>query len=83
MEEYIIIGVRISDRLQNAASVQKILTDYGCNIKTRVGIHEASDGVCATNGVLLLQIYGGEAIADAMLAKLAQIKGINAKKMVI
>ena len=83
MEEYIIIGVRISNRLKNAAPVQKVLTDYGCNIKTRVGLHEASDGVCATNGVLLLQIYGGEAVADEMLAKLAQIKGINAKKMVI
>ena len=83
MEEYIIIGVRISNRLKNAAPVQKVLTDYGCNIKTRVGLHEASDGVSATNGVLLLQIYGGEAVADEMLAKLAKVEGINAKKMVI
>lgn len=83
MEEYVIIGVRITDRLKNATPVQKILTDHGCNIKTRLGLHEASDGVCATNGVLLLQIYGGEAVADEMLGKLAQIEGINARKMVI
>lgn len=83
MEQYIIIGVRVSDRLKHAGAVQKVLTDYGCNIKTRLGLHEASQGVCATNGVLLLQIYGGEKVADEMLAKLSAIEGINAKKMVI
>jgi hypothetical protein len=34
---HIILGIHVSDRLKNAVEVQKVFTEYGCNIKTRIG----------------------------------------------
>ena len=39
-DEHIILGIHITDRLKNAVDVQKVFTEYGCNIKTRVGLHD-------------------------------------------
>ena len=30
--EHIIVGIHVTDRLKNAGDVQKIFTQYGCNI---------------------------------------------------
>ena len=42
-----IIGIKISNRLESAISVQEILTKYGCAIKTRIGLHEEINGQCS------------------------------------
>ena len=39
-DQHIILGVHITDRLKNAVEVQKVFTEYGCNIKTRIGLHD-------------------------------------------
>ena len=38
-----IIGIKINDRIKEAGKVQQVLTDYGCSIKTRLGLHEVTD----------------------------------------
>ena len=42
-DQHIILGIHISDRLKNAVDVQKVFTEYGCNIKTRIGLHDANE----------------------------------------
>lgn len=79
---YVVIGIHISDRMTNASSVQEILTEYGCNIKTRLGLHDASEDSCAPGGLMLLQITGGEDKADEIIHRLSLLKSIKAKKMV-
>ena len=51
-----IIGIHLKDRSQEAAALQEILTHYGCSIKTRIGLHDASEGQCAPGGVILLEV---------------------------
>ena len=74
-----ILGVHVAQRTRHTAKVQKILSDYGCSIRTRLGLHEAGDGFCSPNGLILLEVVNQAAeLADA----LAQVPGVSVKKMV-
>lgn len=81
MEKHIILGVHITDRLKKAAEVQKLLSEYGCNIKTRLGLHEVHNA-CSPSGLLLLEMYGDDTICFELADKLAAIEGIEVQRMV-
>ena len=74
-----ILGIHVAQRTKHTAKVQKILTDYGCSIRTRIGLHEATEGVCSPNGLILLEVVSR--VAD-LTAALGQVPGVTVKKMV-
>jgi len=82
MDKHIILGVHVTDRLRRASDVQKLLTEYGCNIKTRLGLHEVNGDFCATNGLLILELVGDEAKCHSLADQLGSIEGIDVQKMV-
>ncbi len=53
-----IIGVHITDRVKNVPSVQAVLTEFGCFIKTRLGLHDISNDSCSPNGLLIVELLG-------------------------
>ncbi len=81
-EAHIILGVHITDRAKRAGEVQQLFTEYGCSIKTRLGLHEANQKVCSPNGLILLEMAGGKKDALALAKKLARIKGVEVQKMI-
>ena len=81
MDKHIILGVHIHNRGENAVRVQQLLTEYGCHIKTRLGLHEVGGGSCSNGGVLLLELVGDEARCGELGAKLAAIGGVDVQKM--
>ena len=82
MEKRIVLGVQVTNRVEKVLDVQKILTEYGCNIRTRLGLHEVSNKVCSSSGLLILDTFGEEADVLAMEKKLKKIKGLVVRKMV-
>jgi len=74
-----ILGVHVAHRSKHTARVQKILTEYGCSIRTRVGLHGAGDGVCSPNGLIVLEVIDS---VPALAKALAAVPGVNVKKMV-
>ncbi len=82
MSKRIVLGVQITKRVQNVPAVQAVLTEYGCNIRTRLGLHEVTEAICSTVGLLLLDTYGDEKQILDMEAKLKGIKGVVVQKMV-
>jgi hypothetical protein len=82
MAKRTILGVQVTNRLERAQDVQQVLTEYGCNIKTRLGLHEVSGSECSTVGLLIVETYGDRAEIQQMEAKLKKIKGLVVKKMV-
>ena len=74
-----ILGVHVAQRTKHTAKVQKILTDYGCSIRTRIGLHEAGGGFCSPSGLILLEVVDR---AGALAAALAKVPGVSVKKMV-
>lgn len=82
MAKRIILGVQVTNRVENVLDVQKILTEYGCNIKTRLGMHEVTESICSNVGLLIIETYGAEADIIRMEAKLREIKGLVVGKMI-
>lgn len=82
MQSHIIMGVHVTERMKNAVDVQRLFTEYGCNIKTRLGLHEVDGTTCAAGGVVLLELVGDEKDCLALGEKLAAIPGIEVQKMV-
>ncbi len=79
---HIILGVHISSRNVNAVKIQELLTQYGCNIKTRLGLHHVHEDVCSTCGLMLLHMCGDENTCLELGEKLNALPGIIVKKMV-
>lgn len=51
----IIMGIQLKDRHEKAKDLQDILTQYGCYIKTRLGVHNASKNACSEKGLIILE----------------------------
>ena len=81
-DDHIILGVHVTNRLKNAVDVQKVFTEYGCNIRTRVGLHDVDANVCSPSGVVLIEFFGADDEAAAMMAKLNEVEGVLVQKMV-
>ena len=79
----LIIGVNIPSFAKSSGEVQKVFSEYGCSIRTRLGLHDVAEGVCSTNGVILVEFVSGEKMADEMIAKLMTANpDLEIKKMV-
>ncbi len=81
MEEKRILGVLITDRKKEAGEVQKVLTKFGYSIKTRLGLHEASDETYSNEGLILLELTGEAKDMDKLEKELESIEGTQTKKM--
>ena len=82
MKKHLIFGVHITNRVKHVPEVQKVLTEFGCSIKTRLGLHETSAEVCSPNGLILLEMVGEDKAATRMARKLRAITGVEVQKMV-
>lgn len=81
-DEHVVLGIHIQNRVKDAPEVQKILTSYGCNIKTRIGLHEVSDNYCAGSGVVILEMVGDPAKYKELSDRLNAFEGVEVKQMV-
>ncbi|MGM0445454.1 MAG: hypothetical protein ACQEQH_03520 [Bacillota bacterium] len=67
----------IDKRTDAALKVQKVLTENGCKIKTRLGLHETSS--CEEEGLIFLNIDSSKKEADVLINELNKIKRVKAK----
>jgi hypothetical protein len=81
-EDHIILGVHITDRIHHVKGVQEILTEYGCNIKTRLGLHDVDEKYCSPNGLLILELVGEQDKCRQLAEKLGALEGVEIKEMV-
>jgi hypothetical protein len=79
---HVILGVHITDRALHVPKVQDLFTEYGCSIRTRLGLHEASDESCSPNGLVLLEMAGSEGPIEELARKLAALEGVEVQRMV-
>ncbi|MDZ4182230.1 MAG: hypothetical protein U1B83_05075 [Candidatus Cloacimonadaceae bacterium] len=76
---YKVILIKIDHRSTEAAKVQNILTEYGCNIKVRLGLHEVSKEFCANDGLVVLEVEGSPEELNAIVGKLNDVDYVQAK----
>ena len=79
--EFKIVGIKLENRTETALHVQNALTEYGCYVKVRLGLHNVNEQVCSQDGLILLELVAENNIIDEFLEKLNSIQGTTAKKM--
>lgn len=77
----LVFGVHLTNRMNEAPRVQQLFTDYGCNIKTRIGLHNVDEQFCSSKGLILLEMFGDEAACQELATKLLEITGVEVKQM--
>lgn len=78
-----IIIVSVKQRQNVAASVQEVLTEFGCSIKTRLGITDSSSDKCSQTGLIILEFIGSKKQINSITKKLTKIKGVKVKAVSI
>lgn len=81
MSCYYIIGMRLESRRHNAELLQKTLTENGCNIRVRLGLHDTSPEYCAEDGLIILQPCGEKETLEQLVDSLNALEGVTAKLM--
>ena len=51
-----IMGILLDNRVEEAVKFQEILTECGCNIRTRIGLHNIGEYKCVNSGIILLEV---------------------------
>jgi len=81
MKDHRIVGVHITDRAIHAGEVQTILSKYGKNIRTRLGLHEINEDAASPNGLVILEVVGSNQEIDALSDELRRLKGVQVQSM--
>lgn len=76
---YNVMSVLTNKRVENVNEMQRVLTESGCIIKTRLGIHDASEDFCSNEGLIILNLVGSEEEIASLEQILNEIPGIKAK----
>lgn len=74
-----VLLILVSVRTKVAPTVQKLLTDWGCYIKTRLGLHQGILGDCTESGLIFLELAGDKEKHQELARKLNLLKGVHAE----
>ncbi len=74
-----ILLILIGKRKESAVKVQQILTGWGCNIKTRLGIHDGVLENCSDTGLLILELVGKPEDNKEIARKVALLSGVSSQ----
>jgi hypothetical protein len=80
--EHVVLGIHIQNRVKDAPEIQKLLTCYGCNIKTRIGLHEVTEDFCSGSGLVILEMVGDPSISCKLADSLNAFDGVEVQKMI-
>ncbi len=75
----VILGVKLPDKEINAVEFQRILTEFNCIIKMRIGINN-STLFCSSSGIILLQVEDNKNSVE-LEKSLLNINGIELQRM--
>jgi hypothetical protein len=79
----IIMGIKLRERMKSAGKFQELLSEYGCEISTRLGLHVTSEDSCSPNGLIILEfIDNADEAAAEFEQKAAEIADVTIQKMV-
>ncbi len=81
-KRHLILGIHVTDRMTNGTKLQNFFSEYGCHIKTRIGLHDVTDDFCSPNGLILLELLDHQAAVKEMISQLQQLDGIEVQQMI-
>lgn len=74
-----ILLILIGKRKETAVTVQKILTEWGCIIKTRLGLHDGVMEHCTNQGLLICELVGTREQREELARKVDLLPGVTSQ----
>ncbi len=74
-----ILLILVNNRKEQAPNIQKLLTGWGCIIKTRLGLHGGVLDNCVDTGLIILELAEDKEKNRELARKLDVLPGVNAK----
>jgi hypothetical protein len=81
--DYKIVAVNVGNREGVAQDLQRILTEHGCEIKVRLGLHDIPVDACSPSGLILMEVAGEDQAITDMVKRLGELPETKAKYLVI
>ncbi len=81
MSNTTILGIKLNSRMETAIPFQEVLSEHGCIIKGRFGLHNVENGKCSPSGIVLLELIGTEQERSKLENDLTSLKNIEIQKM--
>ncbi|MDR1522767.1 MAG: hypothetical protein LBS29_02235 [Endomicrobium sp.] len=78
-----ILILSVEQRKACAVKIQEVLTSSGCEIKTRLGIHDSSSQKCSQKGLIILEIIAEKLDIDNLVSQLQKIDYVKVKFVTI
>lgn len=78
-----IVAIVQDNRVETATKVQDVLTNYGCHIRVRLGLHDAKVDECTNTGVILLQMCADEKIVSEFEQEMKGIPRVRINHMTV
>lgn len=78
-----ILAILVGKRKETAVNVQKILTGWGCIIRTRLGLHDGTLDNCSESGLIILELVGEQEKMDEMMRKLTLLEDVQVKMVTL
>lgn len=79
----IIMAIKVGNRNEAASEVQHLLTEYGCIIKTRLGLHSRGES-CSSQGLIILELsLDNKKEIEELEGNLKLIETVSSNKMEI
>lgn len=75
-----IIGIGVENREDTSKKVQEVLSKFGCNIRTRLGINDYKEYECSYKGLILVDVPKPED-AQEIIENIKIIKNVTVKFM--
>lgn len=74
-----VLVIVVGKRRDMAVEIQKVLTDSGCIIKTRLGIHDGVGDSCSDEGLIILELVGTSQKKKQLAKDLDKLYGVKTK----
>jgi len=74
-----VLLISVGKRKDSAVTLQKILTNWGCIIKTRLGLHGGVLEDCSEKGLLFLELCGSDEQNNELARKVAVIPAVDSE----
>ncbi len=78
-----VMAILQEQRTETAVKVQDVLTKYGCDIRVRLGLHDAQIETCSNTGIILLQICADSQAISQLERELKAIPNVKVKYMAL
>ena len=80
MAKRCVLGVLVSNRVQHIPDVQKVLTECGCNIRTRLGLHDTDANFCSPSGLSFWSFTGTTRPTTTWRSGLPRSRGFRSRR---